>query len=836
MYRKVPLERIGSWPPNPAGLTSSEVEHRRQAYGPNDILEVAGSPWRELALDTASDPMIWFLVGIAVLYAALGSTSEAITLGLAILPLVAMDAFLHRRTQASTRGLSRQLAERASVFRDGTTLSIPAVELVPGDLVRVEAGDFFPADGIIVSETGAQVDESSLTGEAYPVRKQALPSLPRGPAEADVENVHWAFAGTHVLTGSTILQIVFTGQETLYGGIVRSAVSSGKARTPLQRSISSLVSFLLAAAAVLCACLAFVRIRQGYGWLDALVSAATLAVAALPEEFPVVFTAFLGVGVYRLAQRRALVRRAVSVENIGRVSCICSDKTGTLTEGRLHLSRLLAADEIPESRLLTLASLVSRRDTGDPLDGAVHHALDESGHPLPDVEIVETYPFTESRRRETVVVREGGVLKTVTKGAPEVMLSSSDLSEKDRLFWTSRIREVASQGHKVLGCAWRNLDSSWTGGEPDRGYRFAGLLGFRDPPREGVPQAVDNCRRAGIRIIMVTGDHPETARAIATDIGLGATTPRIVSGTDLEVALNQGEDAAVFLKDVVAVARALPAHKMILVQALQALGEIVAVTGDGVNDVPALQAADIGIAMGQRGTRSAREVASIVLLDDNFRTIVNAIAEGRQLFRNLKLSFQYLLMIHIPFIVTATVIPLAGYPLLFLPIHVVWLEALIHPTALLVFQELPATTPLERVAGEDSRFFTRREWALMATVGALLTLLIVASYDRSLGSGGIVEHARAMALVGLTCSSAAITAALTRLRTKMARFMVAASVALAVLLVQIAPIADRLHVRPLHLDDWAVAMVGALACVLAPMAVWQALTKVSPAAVRKARS
>lgn len=335
---------------------------------------------------------------------------------------------------------------------------------------------------------------------------------------------------------------------------------------------------------------------------------------------------------------------------------------------------------------------------------------------------------------------------------------------------------------------------------------------------------------------MVTGDHPETARAIATEIGLGATTPRIVSGIDLEMALNQGEDAAVFLKDVVAVARALPAHKMILVQALQALGEIVAVTGDGVNDVPALQAADIGIAMGQRGTRSAREVASIVLLDDNFRTIVNAIAEGRQLFRNLKLSFQYLLMIHIPFIVTATVIPLAGYPLLFLPIHVVWLEALIHPTALLVFQELPATTPLERVAGEDSRFFTRREWALMATVGALLTLLIVASYDRSLGSGRIIEHARGMALVGLTCSSAAITAALTRLRTKMARFMVAASVALAVLLVQIAPIADRLHVRPLHSDDWAVAILGALACVLAPMAVWQALTKVSPAAVRKART
>jgi Ca2+-transporting ATPase len=308
---------------------------------------------------------------------------------------------------------------------------------------------------------------------------------------------------------------------------------------------------------------------------------------------------------------------------------------------------------------------------------------------------------------------------------------------------------------------------------------------------------------------MVTGDHPATARAVAREIGLGGGEPRIIDAEAMASRLS-GADAS-FLREVDVIARAVPSQKLDLVRALQADGEIVAVTGDGVNDVPALQTADIGIAMGERGTRSAREVAAIVLLDDNFRSIVRAIAEGRQLFTNLQLSFQYLLMVHLPLVVTAALIPLAGYPLLYLPVHVVWLELIIHPTALLVFQELPAGQPLAPAERRMRlRFFNRVQWLTIVAVGTLVTAVVTTSYLRSLGTGYDVEHARAMALVALTTASAGITANLSRLRTWAARVMVIGTIALSLLLVQIRAVAAPLHLAPLHADDWMLAIGGGL--------------------------
>jgi Ca2+-transporting ATPase len=289
----------------------------------------------------------------------------------------------------------------------------------------------------------------------------------------------------------------------------------------------------------------------------------------------------------------------------------------------------------------------------------------------------------------------------------------------------------------------------------------------------------------------------------------------VISGEQMQAAIDKGESAA--LRHVHVIARAAPAQKLALVRALQARGEIVAVTGDGVNDVPALQAADIGIAMGERGTRSAREVSAIVLLDDNFRTIVQAIAEGRQLFRNLQLSFQYILVIHIPLVITAALIPLAGYPLLYLPTHIVWLEMLIHPTALLVFQGLPSPDglrPIER--SRTVRFFSRSEWLLIIVVGALVTVLVTAGYVRSFEAGD-VNHGRAMALAVLTLSSAVLTAALSRLRTTASRMIVAATIGLSLVLTQVQPLATALHLEPLHLDDWVIAAIGSLLVGVLPL-------------------
>jgi P-type Ca2+ transporter type 2C len=811
MKQPLPADRVRDLAGSGRGLAAAEIAERRQRHGANDIVETVGSPAAELARETARDPMIWFLLGTATLYAILGQYAEAITLLVAIAPLAGMDAYLHRRTQASTQGLRGLLADRARVVRDGAEVEIPATEVVVGDLAVVRAGEPFPADGVLVAGSELRADESALTGEAYPVPKRPLAELPAGTADADadalVEAEHWGFAGTRLLTGRARVRIATIGGETLYGAIVRLATGAAHERTPLQRAIGSLVTGLVVAAGILCALLALVRLRQGAGWVDAIVSAATLAVAALPEEFPVVLTVFLGVGVYRLARRKALVSRAAAVENIGRVSCICSDKTGTITEGRLRVARIVPANGHGEAAALAIAAAAARRETGDPLDRAI---LDAAGRG-PGGDVLATFPYTEDRRRETVVLRDAAGIVAYTKGAPEIVLAMCN--GRDRAAWAARVGELAAAGHKVIACASRPL-AEHAGGEPDRDFELAGLIAIADPVRPEVPRAVAWCRAAGIRVLMLTGDHPATARAVARELGLG-DAPVVRTGEELAAA---GELGAA-LAGVDVVARALPAQKLAIVRALRRAGESVAVTGDGVNDVPALQAADVGIAMGGKGARSAREVSSIVLLDDNFGSIVAAIAEGRVLFENLRRAFQYLLMIHLPLVLTATFIPLAGYPLLYLPIHIVWIEAIIHPTALLAFQRADdgragALAPPARAA--EVRLFSRVEWALILAVGGTITAFVTLAYERSLPAGD--DHARAMAIVVLMAAGAIVTAVLSELRTRAARLVVACSLAVAVVLVQTPALAALLHLRPLGALDWLFALAAGAVAVLPMLA------------------
>lgn len=814
MRKTLPSDRLPLAPLSERGLSSTEAGAQRAVHGCNDIIETPRRLWPGLLRDTATDPMLWFLVGTGGVYAALGNHAEAATLFIAILPLLGLDAFLHWRTQASTLGLRSRLAVTATVVRDGATRDMPAREIVPGDLALVGPGETFPADGVILAGQDLQADESSLTGEAYPVDKKPLSGLPAGANAPLVEDESWGMAGTRLLTGQARMRVVFTGAETLYGQIVLLATRGSRSLTPLQRAVAGLVSTLVAAATALCLILGVIRLRQGHGWLDALMSAVTLAVAALPEEFPVALSFFLGVGVYRLARRRALVRRAVCVENIGRITCICSDKTGTITEGLLRVSQTHPAPGHDDKRLLQLAALASRRETADPLDIAVLERAGE-GASLGS-ETLATFPFTEDRRRQTLLVRgQDGELLATTKGSPEVVLGLCGLGDDELGSWTGRVASLAEGGRKVIACAWRRLEEGGRRGEePERGFHFAGLLVCEDAIRKGVPEAVRQCQEAGIHTLMVTGDHPGTARSVARAIGLGHGEPRVISGEELDLEIEAGK---LDLREVDVIARAQPSQKLSLVRALQGRGEIVAVTGDGVNDVPALQAADIGIAMGERGTRAAREAASIVLLDDNFRSIVRAIAEGRQLFRNLRLSFAYLLMIHVGLVATATLIPLAGYPLLYLPVHIVWLEMLIHPTALLVFQE-PARERLEpKPARARMGFFSRREWVVIGLVGTLLTFAVSLAYDRGLGPRGRVEHARALALLVLTLTSAGLAAVLSGLRTRTSRTVAAATVALSLVLLQAPPSAAILHVEALHLDDWAAALAAVL-LVLSPLA------------------
>ena len=803
MKRVVPDERRALLLKAPEqGLSEAEASASALQFGNNRIAEHPPSSAAKLARQTLADPMIWFLLATSAIFGLIGQYTDMTVLLAAIAPLVGMDLYLHRRTQASIEGLRSVLATKATVVRDGAERVVGADSLVPGDLVRVGAGESFPADGIIVSGTRLQAEESSLTGEAYPVVKRPLTSSTEPGEES------WVFAGTRLLTGSADIRLIYTGSDTVYGEIVQAAVSGPSGLTPLQRSVASLVKILLGVAILICLLLAAVRLWQGYGLVDAFLSAATLAVAAIPEEFPVVLTFFLGVGVYRLARAKALVRHGTAVENVGRISVICTDKTGTITEGKLVYREGVPVPGVTSDRLLEIAALASRIDSSDPLDLAI---LAAAAPIAADYERLAVYPFTEDRRRETASWRRGsGSIVMAVKGAPETIFAACGLGASDLAHWQRLAGNVSAKGEKVIACAWRDLDVE-PGEEPGDGFRLAGLISITDPIRPAVRQAVEEARAAGIQIVMVTGDHPETAAAIAREAGI-SDTPMVILGDELADTLNSlSEDR---LRELSVVARATPAQKVLLVEALRSTGRLVAVTGDGVNDAPALRAADVGIAMGLRGTRTAREVSAIVLMDDNFGTVVTAIAEGRQLFANLRRSFAFLLMIHLPLVSTAALVPFLGYPLLYLPVHIVWLELLIHPAAILGFQQ-KADGRLEGTDGAGGRaFFGRGEWAVIAATGTSIAAAILIIFILAIEAGFGADHARSMALVALVTSLAFLLLALTGMRSWFPISLAAAAVASAFFLVQIGPLASVFDLHPLPLADWFIAAAAGAAPAL----------------------
>lgn len=804
MQRPIPRERLSSAALSETGFSTAEAKTAHERYGGNEVLPETKRGGLQILLDTIKDPMLAFLAITGIVYFFLGQRTDALALILSIFPLIGMDAFLHRRTAVSTAGLASRMAEHATVIRDGEERRVPALEVVPGDLLIARAGEHFAADGILIRADSLQVDESSLTGEPVPAYKRALRELPAGELPS-VDDQHWGFAGTRILTGTAVVRVVFTGATTLYGDIARIANEERPQKTPLQHALSQLTAMLLGGAFALCVVLAGVRLFQGHGLADALVSAATLAVAAIPEEFPVALTFFLGTAVFRLARQRALVRRAIAVENVGRVSVICTDKTGTLTEGRLRVAELIAANGRSEDEVLRAAHRASRQEGADAVDSAI---LERANSLSPDTaERLATFPFTEDRRRETSLVREGVNLVAVTKGAPETVFGLC-LPEEERARWEERVSALSARGYKVVAVAEGPARPTST--EPTEGFTLAGLVAFEDPVRAAVPDAITRCEALGIRPLMLTGDHPQTALAVARRIGLGGDTPRMVIGDELLAALERDPTAAARV-DVVA--RATPRHKHAIVKALQAMGEVVAVTGDGVNDVPALQAADVGIAMGERGTRSAREAAAIVLLDDNFATLVAGVEEGRRVFESLRASFAYLLSIHLPLVLSAAAIPLFGLPLLFLPLHIVWLELIIHPTALLAFSDAQRSVSGKPLT--QARFFNRAEWSAVLLSGGLATVGICALYLLANGTGG-EGHARGMAMAVLPLWSAAIAVALGGFRSALARGVVLLSALSPVVVMNLPPAARLFHVSAPHLTDW-VLVLGVVAISVLPL-------------------
>jgi Ca2+-transporting ATPase len=612
------------------GLSTTEAASRLASTGPNALPERAPDPlWRRFVRQFES-PLIYILlfalvfdVGLWIYEGAGAWPVEATAIAVILLLNAALGLYQERRSEAALARLKSLAAAQTWVMRDGQLVHLPSTDLVPGDWARLEAGDRIPADGLLTDSHGVLLDESILTGESVPVDKAASDE---------------AFSGTLLVRGKTFLEITRTGASSAMGRLASMLGEIAVTQTPLERRVDQLGRQIARWVLILAAALGTAGVAaEGMSRApEMLVFAVALAVAAVPEGLPAVLTVALSLGVERMARHKAVVRRLSAVEALGSVTVIATDKTGTLTESRMDVRTLDTPDA---ERALTALVLANDADlatgAGDPLElGLLRHAASHGIDPAAlrsAREFVSSRPFDSAWKFARTTVREDGRILSYSKGAPEVLLARSNLTDAERESWLAKAEAYGHEGFRVLGLAWAE-------GDTEEGLSFLGLVLLWDPPRPEVPDAVRMAQAAGIRVVMITGDHPSTALAIAR--GIGVPGERVLTGEDLEnYHATELSDA---LREVNIFARVRPEQKLRLVEALQASGHIVAMTGDGVNDAPALKRSDVGVAMGQRGSDVSREVSDLVLLDDNFATIVRAIEEGRGIYENIQKFLRFL--------------------------------------------------------------------------------------------------------------------------------------------------------------------------------------------------
>ena len=803
------------------GLTALEAAQRRATFGPNVLVpESATTGLLPTLRHIVTDPMAILLAIASATYVALGETEDAIIAFVALIPVIGVGLLLELRAERALESLRRLTAPNARVIRDGVEQLLPAAELVPGDAIVLHEGDIVPADARLVAGADVVVDESTLTGESQPLMKTL---------RSDEEAALWA--GTTVLSGRGTGIISTTGVRTRYGAIGALIARTESKPTPLQALVRRLFLTLSAVAAAFCAGVVGIELWRGSSLPEALIAGVSLAMAAIPEEFPMVFTLYLGLGAWRLARDHALVRRLVGVETLGATSVICVDKTGTLTLGTIEVADLWTAPDVEVSELLRSAVLASEPQPFDPLDQAIVRTAAAHGTDVAKLHasvLIRDHPFDPETRSLTHVWREQNGVNAYAKGALEAF-AALGATEVDVMDLARAANErLAARGMRVIGVA-RSAAVREDGDRvsDERALRLVGLVAFVDPERPGVAEAIAECRSAGVRVVMITGDHPITAAAVATSLGLGPVS--IVTGPELDVADDAQLSSLVATANVFA--RARPEQKYRLVRALKERGEVVAMTGDGTNDAPALREADIGVAMGRRGTEVARDAATIVLLDDDFSTIVAAIRDGRRIFENLRRAFSYLIAFHAPLLVSAIVVPLAGAPLLLLPVHLITLELVLHPTVALVFDADPARRSLMRHAPRKRAAGLIRRDQLVALIarGITLTIGVLALYLGGLAMGATEPAARGIAFIALVLGQLLLVLVERsddlhvwhRLGdNRVLPWIVAGTVALLLLLEAVPPVAERVHLAAPSPMGWALA-----AAVAAVTTLWGEFAK-----------
>ena len=684
------------------GLSEREAAERLVREGPNELPSSKPRSPFAIAFEVVHEPMFLLLVGCGVVYLILGDAEEAMMLLGFVFVVTGITFYQERKTERALEALRDLSSPRALVIRDGEQRRIPGREVVRGDVLILAEGDRVPADAVVLSCTNLAVDESLLTGESVPVGKVAWDGK-TGINRPGGEGLAFVYSGTLVVQGQGVCEARAVGTATEMGKIGKALESVPTEDTPLQRETGRIVKRLSLVGLSLCV-VVFVAYGLTRGnWLAGALAGITLAMAMLPEEFPVVLTIFLALGAWRISKRSVLTRRVPAVETLGAATVLCSDKTGTLTMNRMAVRRVVVGEEsvelsdadgsaVPEAfhEVIEFGILASRPDPFDPMEKAFLRLRDESlagtEHVHTDWTLVREYPLSPTLLAMSQVWNSPrrGEYVVAAKGAPEAIADLCHLPNSEQADIVRYVGSMAADGLRVLGVArGTNGGADLPEGHHDFVFEFLGLVGLADPIRPSVPAAVEECRRAGIRVVMITGDHPVTASAIARQIGL-ERPDEVVTGADLD-SMSE-EQLHERIRGTCVFARVVPEQKLHIVNALKANGEVVAMTGDGVNDAPALRAAHIGIAMGGRGTDVAREASDLVLLDDDFSSIVQAVRLGRRVFDNIKKAMAYIIAIHVPIAGLSLVPVLLDWPLVLFPMHVVFLELIIDPACSVVFE------------------------------------------------------------------------------------------------------------------------------------------------------
>lgn len=815
-----------------AGLSSAEAARRRARAGPNLLPRDAPRRWPRILAGVFGEPMLLLLLTAGIVYLLLGDPEEAIALLCSIAAVVGLAFYQALRSEHALQALRDLSSPRARVLRDGQAAMIAGADVVVGDLLLLEEGDRVAADALLQSAQDLLLDESLLTGESVPVARFASSSS--GTRDAAMVR-----ASTLVVRGRGTAVVTAIGDATAVGDIHAAMQRIRPKPSPMQREVRQAVLVFAALGIGASVLVVFLHARATGNWLQALLAGLTLAIANIPEEFPVVLAIFLALGAWRLARQRALVRRPPAIETLGAITVLCTDKTGTLTENRMAVAELVAGDATgapsavlaaPLSDLLQWAHRASPPHAIDPMERALGQAVSElAKRSAFEARRIRDYPFSQALAMSATLWLPTTAREAVVagKGAPETMLQLCRVPENERRQALGEVERMARQGMRVIGVAratWEGAADAFPSTPRDFDWRWLGLIGFRDPLREGVREAVERATAAGINVLMLTGDHLETARAIASSAGI-ATNEEAVSASELD-ALDDAEYRRQVDRYRV-FSRMQPQQKLRLVNALRDGGDIVAMTGDGVNDAPALMAAHVGIAMGARGTDVAREAASLVLLDDNFVTIVDAIASGRAIYDNIKRAIAYILAVHVPITGLALLPLLVGSPLILLPLHVVFLELIIDPASTLVFEREPADPGLMRRAPRPrtARLLDARAIASGLWLGAIAFLAVLipwfAAAQARLAQGEIAATAFAALVSGnlaLVRLNRAPADGGIRHRNRMFNIVSAGAAAMLFLILAAPPVARRFHfVLP---PAWTVLLALGLPWLLLGAAAW----------------